>query len=66
MDGSYVRRSACYVCPNEKDLQKQTFVKRDEFTPGFMVWAGVTFNDKTSLIFFDTGVRVNADYYIRS
>ena len=37
-------------------MQKLKFVKRDSFAPGFMVWAGVSFNNK--------GVKVNADYYI--
>ena len=38
-----------HVRCNETDL-KLKFVKRDAFTPGFNVWAGVSFYGKTSLI----------------
>ena len=59
-----VRRRVCYVRCQDRDLNKVKFVKRDSFAPGFMVWAGVSFYGKTSLIFIDKGVKVNADFYI--
>ena len=40
--------------------------KRDEFAPGIMVWAGVSVNGKTSLVFIDMKVQVNSDTYIQT
>ena len=62
MDGSYSRRRVCYARSNETGKLK--FVKRDSFAPGFMVWAGFSYYGKTSLIFIDKDVKVNADHYI--
>ena len=61
---SFGRRRVCYVRSNETDFNKLKFVKRVSFAPGFMVWAGVSYYGKTSLIFIAKGVEVNANYYI--
>ena len=63
MGDSYGHRHVCYVWSNETVFNKLIFVKRDSFVPGFMVWVGVSYYDKTSLIFNDKVVKVNADYY---
>ena len=62
----YGRRKVYYIRGNQYDRQKAKFVKRDAFAPGFMVWAGISFYGKTSLIFINKGVKVNSDYYINS
>ena len=64
MGGSYGRRHVCYVHCNETDLQKLKFVKCEVFSPGFMVWASVSFYSKTQLLFTDKGVKMNIDYNI--
>jgi hypothetical protein len=61
--GSYGRRRVCYVRNKETDLHKTKFVKRNTFAPEFMVLAGVSCFGKTSLIFKNKGVKVNAKYY---
>jgi len=49
------------------DLMGQTWTnwvcKRDAFAPGFMVLAGVSYCGKTSPIFINKGITINAKYY---
>ena len=66
MGGNYGRRRVCYVRSNKTYLKKLKFVKPDAFAPGVMVWTGVSYYGKTSLIFNDKGFTVNADYYINN
>ena len=39
--------------------------KRDEFAPGFMVWAGVSAHEKTTLACINMNMYVNSDTYIQ-
>ena len=53
-----------YVRSNETYFNKHKFIKRDSFAPEFMVWTGVSYYGKISLILIDKGVKINADYNI--
>lgn len=64
LGGSYGQRRVCYVRNGEKASDKLKFMKRDDFAPGFMVWAGVCSRGKTSLHFIDRKTKVNAHYYV--
>lgn len=65
LGGSYGQRRVCYVRHGENADDKLKFVKRDDFAPGFMVWAGVCSRGKTTLHFIDRKTKVNAEYYIK-
>ena len=45
---SYGKRRVCYFRNGQDYMDKLKFVKIDSFAPGFMVWAGVSFYEKTN------------------
>ena len=65
LGASYWQRRVCYIRQGQPLEYITKYVKRDDFAPGFMVWAGVSARGKTSLVFIDRKVKVNSDTYIQ-
>ena len=61
---NYGKRTVFYRRPGQFNESSIAFEKRQEFAPGFMVWAGVSARGKTSLIFIDKNTKVNSHVYI--
>ena len=49
---------------DEKDPKLKVFKRREQHSKGFMVWAAISFNGKTSLHFIEPGAKINSQYYI--
>ena len=57
------KRRIQYVKRDEKNPIIDRFQRKESFAKGFMVWAGVSYNGKTSLHFVDPGAKINSEYY---
>ena len=57
------KRRIQYVRRDVKNPTIDKFFRKEAFAKGFMVWAGVSFNGKTSLHFVEPGAKINSEYY---
>ena len=60
------KRRIQYVSRDQKHPALEAYNRRERNAKGLMVWAGVSFNGKTSLHFVNPGVKINSSYYINS
>ena len=61
------QRKIHYVSRNMSSRKSTEFYTRKEnFSPGLMVWAGISAKGKTKLYFIEPGAKINSDYYINN
>jgi hypothetical protein len=58
------KRRIHYVSRDQKNPKVERAERRAAHSKRFMVWAGVSYNGKTSLHFIEPGAKVNRHYYI--
>ncbi len=60
------KRRIQYISRDEKNPKLEVAFKRESNAKRFMVWAGVSFNGKTSLHFVEPRAEINSKYYINN
>lgn len=58
------KRAVQYIKKSENYKSATKFQKKQEHSKGVMVWAGISMNGKTNIIFVDPGTKINRHYYI--
>ena len=53
-----------YISRSKKNAEIGVYENRKLHTKGIMVWAGISYFDKTNLYFIDPHTRINSDYYV--
>ncbi|CAF2021227.1 unnamed protein product [Rotaria magnacalcarata] len=56
----------CYIKKSDPNYERM-IIQQDLSRPkGFMVWAGISSHDKTTLRYVKPGAKINSDYYINN
>ncbi|CAF1008388.1 unnamed protein product [Rotaria sordida] len=64
LDTSSGKRKVCYIKKTDPDYNRMIIQQNTSRPKGFMVWGGVSTQDKTTLRLVAPGTKVNSNYYI--